>query len=134
LLRSVIALLSAATVLAVHSPSALRLHHAGTPRSEDVSQIRIPTQSGRPKIVYSFNPDDDLAAIRRAGFTHVLVSYLQNMPDAEQRRRLDAFQRAGLKLIYRIVDLVDRARRTGNDSLVQHTVLLLRDHPALAGW
>jgi carbohydrate binding protein with CBM4/9 domain len=102
--------------------------------NEAIHHFRFSTQPGRPKIACSFNPDDDLAAIRRAGFTHILVTYLQGMPDPEQRRELDEYQRHGLKLIYRLVDLVDHDRRAGNDALVRHTVLLLRDHPALAAW
>ncbi len=105
-----------------------------SPAPDDLARMRIPASLGRPKIVYSFNPDDDLAAIRRAGFTHVLVSYLQGLPDEEQRRKLDECQQHGLKLIYRMVDLVDRDRRSGGDTRTEHAVMLLRDHPALAGW
>jgi hypothetical protein len=100
----------------------------------DIIRLRVPPTLGKPKIIYSLNPDDDLAAIRRAGFTHVLVSYLQGLPDEEQRRKLDECQKCGLKLIYRLVDLVDHDRRAGNDAQVQHAVMLLRDHPALAAW
>jgi hypothetical protein len=96
--------------------------------------LRLPTKGGRPKIAYSFNADDDLGSIRRAGFTHVLISYLQGVPDAEQRRKLDECRRRGLKVIYRMVDLVDRDRRSGGEERTKRAVLLLRDHPALAAW
>jgi hypothetical protein len=104
------------------------------PADDSLTRLRLPAPLGKPKIAYSFNPEDDLDAIRDAGFTHVLVSYLQGAPDEVQRRKLDDCRRAGLKLIYRMVDLVDRDRRSGGDSRMQHAVLLLRDHPALAGW
>jgi hypothetical protein len=107
---------------------------AARPRGSEAATLRLASSGGRPKIVYSFNADDDLAAIRRAGFTHILVSYLQERPDAEQRQKLDECQRHGLKLIYRMVDLVDRDRRTGGDLRMRRAVELLRDHPALAGW
>src|SRR5229473_1656987 len=62
---------------------------AALPAREEIGRLRLPSSLGKPKIIYSLNPDDDLAAIRRAGFTHVLVSYLQDRPDDEQRRKLD---------------------------------------------
>jgi hypothetical protein len=107
---------------------------AARPMGSEATQLRLSHSGGRPKIAYSFNADDDLAAIRRAGFTHVLISYLQARPDAEQRQKLDECRRHGLKVIYRMVDLVDRDRRTGGDARMRHAVELLRDHPAVAGW
>src|SRR5687767_14550333 len=106
----------------------------GRPPSSGITPLRVWSGQGKPKIAYSFNPDDDLAAIRRTGFTHVLISYLQGAPDEEQRRKLDECQRHGLKVIYRMVDQVDRDRRTGGDARTRHAVMLLRDHPALAAW
>src|SRR5229473_3115383 len=52
---------------------------AALPPREEIGRLRLPSSLGKPKIAYSFNPDDDLGAVRRAGFTHILVSYLQNM-------------------------------------------------------
>src|SRR5690242_15275707 len=38
---------------------------AALPTAGEVSRLRASAALGKPKIVYSFNPDDDLAAIRR---------------------------------------------------------------------
>src|SRR5438105_5714805 len=74
-------------VVALQRPGALL--PAALPAREEIGRLRLPSSLGKPKIAYSFNPDDDLCAIRRAGFTHVLVSYLQGLPDEEQRQKLD---------------------------------------------
>lgn len=47
---------------------------AARPAREQIGRLRLPSSLGKPKIAYSLNPDDDLGAIRRAGFTHILVS------------------------------------------------------------
>src|SRR6266581_1202215 len=70
---------------------------AALPPREEITRLRSASPLGKPKIAYSFNPDDDLGAIRRAGFTHVLVSYLQGRPDEEQRQKLDECRKHGLK-------------------------------------
>ena len=57
------------------------------PTTGEVSRLRVSSALGKPKIAYSFNADDDLAAIRRAGFTHVLVSYLPTPVSDDLRHR-----------------------------------------------
>jgi hypothetical protein len=132
--RPVRARLSSITLQVAGQRSAEALSPTAPPPPGEVSRLRLSSALGKPKIAYSFNPEDDLAAIRRAGFTHVLISYLQDFSDEAQQRKLDECQRHGLKLIYRLVDQVDRDRRTGGDERTRHAVLLLRDHPALAAW